>query len=174
VTGKPTYLFAPALLWGAAVHAAAADTPPGSNSQCPLEPLATPERYERPHQIPTKPAPDDPAHKMVTPGGMVLELPKMVAATDTLTMSGRDASTFCFELVTFSRNRSRCEIRGVARDDGQGILVFREGDAMLRLEPLSRDEIKIEPVGDGYRRYCESGGRIDAAVYTLLDQDDGG
>ena len=154
-------------LWGGAFHAAQADESPASKVQCPLAPLAVPERYERPHQIPTKPAPDDPIHKMVTPGGMILETPRMIAATDSLTITGRNATTLCFEVVTFSRNRSRCELSGMASSEGRGTYVFRQDEVALRLVPLAPDQIRVEPIGDGYRKHCESFGRIDAAIYTL-------
>jgi hypothetical protein len=50
----------------------------------------------------------------LTPGGMVLELPKMLAASDVLTIVNRDDSGLSFELTTFGRDRHQCTIEGLA------------------------------------------------------------
>jgi hypothetical protein len=154
-------------LWVAPFQGGQADEPSVSSAQCTLTPLASPVRYERLHQIPTDPEPDDPTHKMVTPGGMILETPHMRAATDSVTIVARDSTALCFELVTFWRNHSRCEIRGMARSAGREDYVFREDEVALRLLPLAPDRIRVEPMGEGYRKRCEPSGRVEAAIYTL-------
>jgi hypothetical protein len=154
------------LLWVAVVYAARADESSASSAQCPLALLADPIRYERLHQIPTKAAPDDPTHKIVTPGGMILETPRMVAATDTLTIIARDSSALCFELITFSRNRSRCHMSGVARAEELG--TFQEHELSLRMVLLTPEQIRVEPLADAYRKHCEKSGRVDSAIYTAI------
>ena len=149
-----------AVLCAAAVQPMRAAEVPVASSECPLAHTAPPVRYERVHQIPTEPAPDDPAGKMITPGGMILETPRMVEATDRLTITARDASALCFELLTLSRDRSRCEIRGTARLERQGSYVFRDGEASLRLLLRAPDEIRVEPRSQGIRKFCEPSGRI--------------
>lgn len=124
---------------------------------------STSEPYYRLHQIPTK---GDHTLPMVTPGGMILEHPKMVAATDVLTIVKRDASALCFRLVTFWKNRHQCQLAGVARLKSAPTFVFSEGGAVVRFTILNDDEIKVEPHGDGYRSRCESLGVIQPATYS--------
>ena len=153
-------------LCAAGLHTAKADESL-SGVQCPLAPVTMPERYERPHQIPTEPAPDDPTHRMVTPGGMILQTPRMVEATDRLTITGRDSTALCFELETFWRNRTRCVIRGIARAEGLRSYVFRDDKVLLRIVPLAPEQSRVEPIGEGYAQRCTSTGLVDAATYTL-------
>jgi hypothetical protein len=123
------------------------------------------EEYHRLHQIPVKNR-DPYAAPMVTPGGMVLELPKMIAASDVLTIVNRDDSGLSFELTTFGRDRHQCTIEGLAPPESEGVYVFRENDVILRLTVLGVDQIRIEPVGRGYRSQCDALGTIDSATYT--------
>jgi hypothetical protein len=55
------------------------------------------------------------------------------------------------------RNRRACTCSGY---------VFRENDIILRLTVLGVDQIRIEPVGRGYRSQCDALGTIDSATYT--------
>lgn len=123
------------------------------------------EEYHRLHQIPVKNR-DPYGVPMVTPGGMVLELPKMVAATDVLAIVNRDDSGLTFELTTFGRDRHRCIIEGRASPESEGVYVFSEDEVILRLTVLSGDRIRVEPVGAGYRSQCDALGTVDAAIYT--------
>lgn len=133
---------------------------------CPIPRSAEPLEFLRPHQIPTRPAHDDPTHKVVTPGGMILDTPKMVAAVDVLRVEARDASVMCFALTTAARDRHRCEIAGVAQLSSNSTYVFREQELELRFRFQSDGAVKVEPVGEGYKRRCEPQGHIAAAVYT--------
>lgn len=134
---------------------------------CPIPHLAQPIEFIRPHQIPTRPAHDDPTHKVVTPGGMILETPKMVAATDVLRVEARDQSVMCFELITVARDRHRCEIAGMAQIYSNGAYLFREQDVEVRFTFQSdAAAVKIEPVGEGYKSRCAPLGQIVAGVYT--------
>ncbi len=126
---------------------------------------AAAEEFHRLHQIPTKNR-DPYGVPMVTPGGMILELPKMVAATDVLTIVNRDDSGLSFELTTFGRDRHQCTIKGLARPKSESVYVFSENGVILRLEMQGVDRIRIEPVGEGYRSHCDALGTIEAATYT--------
>jgi hypothetical protein len=103
---------------------------------------------------------------MITPGGMILETPQMIAARDSLTIVASSSSALCFEVVTFSRNRDRCEISGSAVIEAPNDYVFREGEVALRLVQLGSGEIRVQPIGAGYRKRCAASGRIDDAIYT--------
>lgn len=119
----------------------------------------SPEQYQRVHQIPTTNHENLP---MVTPGGMILEVPKMVAATDVLTVIGRDESALCFRLVTFGPNHHQCELFGVARSESGPVYAFRDEGSAIRLTILNADQIRVEPMGATDRRKCV----IEAATYT--------
>lgn len=134
---------------------------------CPISALTMPARYTRPHQIPTVAPPDDVSHKVVTPGGMVLSTPKMVAAADVLTIVARDPDVVCFSLLTFARDRHRCELTGVALQASDGSYVFREDEVALRLTFVGEDKANVEPIGTGYRDRCEPSGKIERAIYEL-------
>jgi DNA-binding transcriptional MerR regulator len=139
---------------------------PQEPAACPLPRYAEPMEFMRAHQIPTRPAPDDPTHKMVTPGGMVLETPKMVAAVDVLRVEARDASTMCFSLTTVGRDHQRCEIAGVAHiSSDSATYVFREHDVQVRFRFQDEGEVRVEPEGEGYRSQCEPRGGIEPGVY---------
>jgi hypothetical protein len=140
--------------------------PTVGSSRCPISPLVTPVRYERLHQISTTPAPDDVTHKIVTPGGMVMDTPKMVAATDVLTVVARDQAVLCFGLLTFARERHKCEFSGVARIEVGGTFLFREEDVVVRFTFLDGDQVRVQPVGANYRSQCESAAQIQPAIYT--------
>lgn len=116
---------------------------------------------------------------MVTPGGMVLAQPRMVAATDVLELAprghavaGKCAGTqdfcedaLCVELRTIGRNRHECRVGGVARLRADGTYVLGNGATLLRLTLMGAGTIWVEPVGTAYLRFCESYGRIDSARY---------
>ncbi|WP_218042863.1 hypothetical protein [Steroidobacter gossypii] len=97
---------------------------------------------------------------------MVLSSPKMVAATDVLTIAARDTNLMCFHLLTFARERHRCEIQGIARKEKDGAYVFRENLVVLRFEFVAEDQVSVEPLGNGYRARCEPSGKIERAIYT--------
>jgi hypothetical protein len=141
---------------------ARAETP----ADCPIPPLATSLRYEHLHQIPTTPGADDVTHKVVTPGGMVLDTPNMVAATDVLTMFALDQSVMCFGLLTFARERNRCDISGVAHKEADGTFLYRDGNVVVRFTFPAEDQIKVEPIATGYRDQCEPSGEIQLATYA--------
>lgn len=140
----------------------------GTNGSCPLPALAEPVRFSRPHQIATVAPRDDVSHKVVTPGGMVLDTPKWVAATDVLTLFARDQEVMCFDLLTFARERNRCQFAGVARSTSDGAYAFRENSAVVRFTFTSETEVSIEAVGEGYRSRCEPSGKIERAIYTRI------
>ncbi len=137
------------------------------DSSCPIATLQAPVRYSRLHQIPTVAPRDDISHKIVTPGGMVLDAPKMVAATDVLTIVARDSDTLCFGLLTFARERHTCEITGVARKESEGTYLFHDDAAVVRFTFDGEDQVSVEPVGTGYQSRCKPSGKIDTAIYTL-------
>jgi hypothetical protein len=153
-----------------AASASAQDIAPGA--ACPLTMLESPVQYSRPHQIPTAAAPDDITHKMVTPGGMILDAPKMVAATDVLTLLAQEPKAVCFKLRTFARDRHTCELGGLARKEEGTTYLFSDDTAVLRLTLIAEDQVRVEPVGTGYRNRCEPSGKIEAAIYTLSKQSD--
>lgn len=157
----PLFVFACVLLSATSAHA----QEPGSTSNCTASRLSSPERYERLHQIPTTAAHEDVTHKVITPGGMVLSTPNMVAATDVLTIVARDESALCFELLTLGRERDECAISGQARSEGRGTFVFRERDTAVRFTFSNDDQVSVEPIGNGYREHCESAGEIQSAMY---------
>lgn len=97
---------------------------------------------------------------------MILDTPKMVAATDVLTIVARDPETLCFELLTFARERHKCELSGVARKESDSAYLYRDGDASVRFTFLDQDRVSVEPVGAGYRTRCEQSGKIERAIYT--------
>lgn len=133
---------------------------------CPIPRSAEPLEFVRPHQIPTQAAHDDRTHKIVTPGGMILDTPKMVAAVDVLRVEARDPSAMCFALTTVARDHHRCEIAGVAQPSSNSTYVFREQELELRFTFQSDGAVKVEPVGEGYGSRCEPQGQIAAGVYT--------
>jgi hypothetical protein len=137
------------------------------HASCPLEILAAPIRFTRLHQIPTVAPRDDISHKMVTPGGMVLDTPKMVAATDVLTLVAREPNALCFSLRTFARDRHTCELRGLARKESGSTYLFSDNTAIVRLTFIAEDQVRVEPVGTGYRTRCEPSGKIEPAIYRL-------
>jgi hypothetical protein len=102
---------------------------------------------------------------MITPGGIILETPKMVAAADVLRVEARDASAMCFALITYARDRQRCEIAGVAQHSTNSTYVFREHDVEVRFTFQSAGAVKIEPLGEGYKSRCAPLGMIESAVY---------
>lgn len=166
-----TRVAAPAIcvLSGAAIlsGAVAQDTAEHNGARgCPITATA-PALYTRLHQIPTTPDPGDPQHKIITPGGMVLETPKMVAAEDMLQVAARDAGTMCFTLITFARDWHRCELSGVAVSASEHEYVFREESAILHFRLTNDGAIDVAPEGDGYRSHCEPRGRIDPAQFTI-------
>lgn len=140
---------------------------PIPGSSCPIAAMTAPARYTRLHQIPTVAPPDDISHKVVTPGGMVLDTPKMVAATDVLTIVARDPDVVCFSLLTFARDRHKCELTGVARKASASTYVFHADEAALRLTFVGKDRVDVEPIGTGYRARCERSGEIERASYRL-------
>lgn len=145
--------------------ASAQDPPLGSS--CPITATASPVRYSRLHQIPTVASRDDVSHKIVTPGGMVLDTPKMVAATDVLTIVARDPDAMCFRLLTFARDRHRCEVTGVARRHSEGAYLFRNDNIVVRFTFIDEHQVNVEPVGTGYRSRCEPSGEIERAIYHV-------
>lgn len=146
---------------------AAQDTAGASGARsCPITATA-PALYTRAHQIPTTPEPDDPQHRIITPGGMILETPKMVAAEDRLQVAARNAEAMCFTLITFARDWHRCELSGVATSTSGREYVFREDDAIVHFRLSNDDAIDVTPEGDGYRSHCERRGRIDPARFTI-------
>ena len=148
-----------------AASASAQDIAPGA--ACPLAVLASPVQFTRLHQIPTAAAPDDITHKMVTPGGMILDAPKMVAATDVLAILAQEPNAVCFKLRTFARDRHTCELEGLARKEAGTTYLFSDDSAVVRLTFIAEDQVRVEAVGTGYRRRCEPSGKIEAAIYTV-------
>jgi hypothetical protein len=148
-----------------AASASAEDIAAGAT--CPLAVLASPVRYSRLHQIPTAAAPDDITHKMVTPGGMILDTPRMVAATDVLTLLAQEPNAVCFRLRTSARDRHTCELGGVARKEAGTTYLYSDDTAVVRLTFIAQDQLRVEPVGSGYRSRCGPSGKIEAAIYTL-------
>jgi hypothetical protein len=139
---------------------------------CPIAMNTPIVRFSRLHQIPTAARPDDITHKVVTPGGMILDTPKMVAATDVLTLVAREANALCFELRTFARDRHTCELEGLARKEEGTTYLFSDDGAVVRLTFMTEDQVRVEPVGTGYRTRCEPSGKIETATYTLSDDSD--
>ena len=143
-----------------------------SGAACPLAVLESPVQYSRLHQIPTAAAPDDITHKMVTPGGMILDTPKMVAATDVLTLLAQEPNAVCFKLRTFARDRHTCELGGLAHKETGTTYVFSDDTAVVRLTFIAEDQVRVEPIGTGYRSRCEPSGKIESAIYTLSKESD--
>src|SRR5687768_9935646 len=143
-----------------------------SGAACPLAVLASPVQFSRLHQIPTAASPDDITHKMVTPGGMILDAPKMVAATDVLTLLANEPNAVCFSLRTFARDRHTCEVGGVARKEEGTKYLLSDDTAAVRLTFIAEDRVRVEPVGSGYRSRCEPSGKIETAIYTLSKDPD--
>lgn len=158
--GGPSILFA---LWLELPNAQAQS----SVRSCPIAAMAAPIRYERLHQIPIAADPDDVSHKIVTPGGMALDAPKMIAATDVLTVVARDSNTLCFTLRTFARDRDTCELTGVARRHSAGAYLFDDESALVRFTFTGEDQVRVEPHGTAHRSRCKSSGKIDGAIYSL-------
>ena len=98
---------------------------------------------------------------------MVLQTPKMVAATDVLTVVARDPDAMCFRLLTFARERHRCELTGVARRHSESEYLFRNASVVVRFTFIDEQQVNVEPVGTGYRSQCEPSGKIERATYTL-------
>jgi hypothetical protein len=136
---------------------------------CPLATKTPIVRYSRLHQIPTVARPDDITHKVVTPGGMVLDTPKMVAATDVLTVLAREPNALCFSLHTFARDRHTCELKGLARKETDTTYLFNVDTAVVRFTFITEDQVRVEPDGTGYRSRCEPSGKIEPAIYTLTE-----
>ena len=136
-----------------------------ASDTCPIPALQAQVRYERLHQIPINPAHDDITHKVVTPGGMVLDTPKMVAVRDVLTIAARDHTAVCFNLLTYARDRHMCKVSGVGRSESGDAYVFREDEMVVRLTFLDSDQVRVEPVGTEVRKQCEGSGKIERAVY---------
>ncbi len=134
---------------------------------CPKSESSSPTRYTRLHQIPTVAPRDDVTHKVVTPGGMILDTPKMVAATDVLTVLARDSNVLCFSLLTFGRDRHTCELAGVAFRESEGAYLYRQDDAAVRFTFSGDDQVNVDPIGTSYRRRCEPSGKIEPATYKI-------
>jgi hypothetical protein len=149
------------------VSANAQDLAPGAS--CPVAIMAAPIRFGRLHQIPTTAPRDDISHKMVTPGGLVFDTPKMVAATDVLSIVARTPNALCFSLRTFARDRHTCELSGVADKQSGMEYLFSDDTAVVRLTFIAEDQVRVEPVGAGYRTRCQASGKIEPAIYTLSE-----
>lgn len=162
---KAVSLAASAVCIVGGVAAQDAGQPAGARN-CPI-PATAPALYTRLHQIPTTPDPGDPQHTVITPGGMVLETPKMVAAEDMLQVAARDADTLCFTLITFARDWHTCQLSGVAVSASEHEYVFREASAVLHFRLSNDGAIDVTPEGEGYRSHCEPRGRIDPAQFTI-------
>ncbi len=148
---------------------ASADADPPDTS-CPIPSAASPASYSRLHQIPTVARDNDVSHTVVTPGGMVLHTPEMVAATDVLTVLAHDPTAMCFHLLTLGKDRNKCEIEGVARPESPSSYLFDDGGTSVRFTFTSEDRVEVTPIGTGYRNRCERSGSIQRAVYTLGGQ----
>jgi hypothetical protein len=139
-----------------------------AETPCPISHADAPaETYERLHQIPTR---DRRRLPMVTPGGMILESPKMVAATDVLTITARDETTICYRLVTFARDRARCTAAGAAQRESDSASAYLDQRAGVRLVVLDSERISVEPLEQRTRASCEPNGGIEAAVYSRVDE----
>jgi hypothetical protein len=152
------------------VHADASAQDSALASFCLQSTAAAPVRFSRLHQVPTVAPRDDVSHKVVTPGGMVLDTPKLVAATDVLSVIQCDRDTMSFHLLTFSRERQRCELTGIARKEPGGAYLFRDDGVVVRFTFVAADRLNVEPVGSSYRQRCEPLGRIERATYTSSPQ----
>nr|WP_298723518.1 hypothetical protein [uncultured Steroidobacter sp.] len=137
------------------------------DSSCPISSTASPVAYGRLHQIPTVAREDDVSHTIVTPGGMVLRSPEMVAATDVLTVAARDPDAMCFHLITLAKDWHKCDIAGVARKDAENSYLFTEGSVAVRFHFTSEEQVEVAPLGTAYRSRCEPSGSIERATYTL-------
>ena len=144
----------------------------GAGESCPIPAMAVPIRYTRLHQIPTVAPRDEISHKIVTPGGMLLDTPKLVAATDVLAVVARDHDTLCFRLLTFARERHKCELTGVARKESDSAYLFHEDSTVVRFTFLGEHQVTVEAVGDGYLGRCERFGKIERAIYTSNESSD--
>jgi hypothetical protein len=138
-----------------------------ADTSCPISAAASPASYSRLHQIPTTAAHNDVSHTVVTPGGMVLHTPDMVAATDVLTVTARDPEAMCFHLLTFAKERRKCEIVGVAKKETESSYLFNDGNAAVRFTFMDADEVEVAPIGTAYRSQCEPSGSIERATYIL-------
>lgn len=147
------------------VLASASTSGADPSSSCPIPAGTSQLRYSRPHQIPTVAERDDPSHTIVTPGGMVLSAPKMVLATDVLTVTARDSDVLCFHLLTPARERHRCEVQGVARKEAENAYLFSDDGVSVRFTFTPEDQVIVEPLGTGYRSRCEPSGKIERAIY---------
>jgi hypothetical protein len=134
---------------------------------CPISAEASPVRYSRLHQIPTVASRGDISHTIVTPGGMVLHTPKMIAATDVLTILARDPDSLCFHLLTFARERHKCELAGTARRLSEGSYLFSNDTLSVRFTFVGEQQINVEPAGTGYRSRCEPFGKLEQATYDI-------
>lgn len=149
------------------VLASASAQNPARDNSCPISATPSPARFSRLHQVPTTAARDDVTHTIVTPGGMVLKTPKMVAATDVLTITARDPDAMCFRLLTFARDRHTCKLTGVAPRHSEGVYLFRSDNVVVRFTFIDEHHVNVEPVGTGYRSRCEPSGEIEPATYTF-------
>jgi len=136
------------------------------HTSCPLPTPTPPVDYTRLHQIPTAASNNDVSQTIVTPGGMVLHAPKMVAATDFLTVVARNPD---IHLVTVGKDWNKCEIEGLASKEPQGSYLFHEGSVAVRFTFVGDGDgqVNVAPIGTTYRSRCESSGSIDRAIYTL-------
>jgi len=137
------------------------------DDSCPISPTAAPVSYGRLHQIPTVARDEDISHTIVTPGGMVLHSPEMVAATDILTVVARDPDAMCFHLITLAKEWHKCDIGGVARKDAENSYLFTEGGVAVRFNFIGNEQVEVAPLGTAYRSRCEPSGSIERATYTL-------
>lgn len=120
-------------------------------------------QFHREHQIPTT---DEYHVPVVTPGGMVLQVPKMILAVDVLTIIWRSESELCFGLVAVGQDRNECHVQGVARIGSDGTFGFRDDEVALRLTLLSPDQIRVERTEKAPRKACESLRDLEPATYT--------
>ncbi|WP_116812989.1 hypothetical protein [Steroidobacter cummioxidans] len=142
----------------------ASAAPPDS---CPISATASPVSYGRLHQIPTVAPNNDVSHTVITPGGMILHTPEMVAATDVLTVVARDQDALCFHLLTLAKDWHKCDIQGVASKESANSYLFADGSAAVRFTFIGEDQVDVAPIGTAYRSRCEPSGSIQRATYTL-------
>jgi hypothetical protein len=137
------------------------------DSSCPLPTPALPVNYSRLHQIPTTASNDDVSHTIVTPGGMLLHSPNMIAARDVLAVIARDPDAMCFHLLTLGKERHTCELGGIARKESQGSYLFSDAGVAIRFTFIAEDQVNVAPIGTTYRSACEPLGSVEQAIYTL-------
>lgn len=152
------------------VPASASTQDAAPDTSCPISVAASPVSYGHLHQIPTVARNDDVSHTVVTPGGMVLHTPEMVAATDVLTVLARGPDAMCFHLLTLAKEWHKCDIQGVARPESQDSYLFDDGSATVRFTFIAEDQVDVMPIGTAYRSRCEPFGSIKQATYTLSER----